>query len=80
VRDHISLWFRKILAGLIVIEFCLLAIAELFRHITGVQVIVGFMLASAVSYIIYIHRHPGRATPRSGSSGERTPIMPRRSR
>lgn len=78
MKDKIQHWLLKAMMVVFVVELVLSWIAQLFRNVNTFHLVLAAALVSCVAYFIRERRRPRQPKPRSTSSGERTPVMPRR--
>jgi len=77
MKDRVQRWFIKAVMVFFVVEVALSLAASALRSISTIHLIVGGMLISIAAYFIRESRIGREKRPRSGSGGERTPVMPR---
>jgi hypothetical protein len=78
MRDLFPSWIVKIFMALVITEVALSVAANLLRRVTTGELLITIGLLSTSAYFIRERRRPRDKKPRTTSSGERTPVMPRR--
>jgi uncharacterized membrane-anchored protein len=68
----------KAMMALFVMALALSLLAEVLRSLSTLDLVVIGMVVSCVAYYVRERRRSREKRPRSTSSGERTPVMPRR--
>jgi hypothetical protein len=77
MKERIQRWIPMAIIGLIALQFGLCLIRQAIRAASPLQLIAIGALVSCAAYLIRAHRAGRQTRPRSGSTGERTPVMPR---
>ena len=80
MKDPIQQWFLKIAKVLFLTVLALSLIGDVLRSVTTMQLVVTSAVISLVAYLIRQRRLGPARRPRSTSTGERTPVMPRSDR
>ncbi len=80
MRDKIQHWLLKVMMVLFVAEVLLSWVAQVFSSISTIHLVLVILVVSGVAYVVRSHRNPRQIRPRSTSTGERTPMMPRSGR
>ena len=80
MKDKIQHWLVRALMLFFGVELVLASIAHLLRNVDSFHLAVAVLIVSGVAYFVRIHRKPRQIRPRSTSTGERTPMMPRSDR
>lgn len=75
--DRIQRLLFKTMMVLAALAIGLSLISQLLRAASTIHLIVVGATASAVAYVVRERRNKHEKRPRGGSSGERTPVMPR---
>lgn len=71
-------WVIKIFVILVIAEVALSVAANLLRRATTSELLIALCVLSTSAYFIRERRRQRDKKPRSTSSGERTPALPRR--
>ena len=78
MKDKIFRFLLKAIVVLFVVELVLSLVDQVLRRTSTFDLVVASVLVSSTAYFIRERRKPRHQRPRSTSSGERTPLMPRR--
>jgi hypothetical protein len=77
MKEHIQRWIPRVIVGFIALQFALCLIRQAIHAASPLQLIATGALVSCIAYFIRARRTRQEKRPRSGSTGERTPVMPR---
>jgi hypothetical protein len=77
MKERIERWIPRVIVGLIALQFALCLIGRAIHAASPLQLIAIGAMVSCVAYFIRAQRAGRQVRPRSGSTGERTPVMPR---
>jgi hypothetical protein len=77
MKERIQRWIPRAIVGVIALQFALCLIQQAIHAASALQLFVIGALASCVAYFIRAHRAGRETRHRTGSTGERTPVMPR---
>ena len=77
MKERIERWIPRAIVGFIVLQFGLCLIRQAICAASPLQLIAIGAMVSCVAYFIRAQRTGREKRHRSGSTGERTPVMPR---
>jgi hypothetical protein len=77
MKERIQRWIPRAIVGLIALQFALCLLQQAIHAASPLQLMAIGAMVSCAAYIIRAHRTGRQKRPRSGSTGERTPVMPR---
>jgi hypothetical protein len=77
MKERIQRWIPRAILGLIALQFGLCLIQQAIHAASPLQLIAIGVVISCIAYFIRAQRTGREKRPRSGSTGERTPVMPR---
>lgn len=77
MKERIQRWIPRAIVGLIALQFVLCLIQQAIHAASTLQLIAIGVVISCVAYFIRAQRTGREKRPRNGSTGERTPVMPR---
>lgn len=77
MKELIQRWIPRVIVGLIALQFALCLIQQAISSLNPLELFAIGAVVSCVAYFIRVQRAAPEKRQRSGSTGERTPIMPR---
>lgn len=80
MRDLFLSLVKKLLLTLFVLQLARVILCEILRRVTQTEVVIAIVIISSLAYLVRKRRGDSTRKPRSTSTGERTPVMPRSNR
>jgi hypothetical protein len=77
MKERIQRWIPRVIVGLVALQFALCLIQHAIRSLSPLELFAVGAAVSCVAYFVRLQRTVPEKRQRSGSTGERTPVIPR---